>query len=69
MFNPFMHDVEKWPNLIETSCGVKDFSSIFGHFSTSFMTGKSFLQNKEYVELFIMSNALPFVHLEGTSYV
>ena len=34
--NPFIHNVEKWLNILERSCVVifKDFKSMFGHIST-----------------------------------
>ena len=36
LVNSFIHNIEKWPNLLQKSCGVNTarFLSMFGHFLT-----------------------------------
>ena len=39
-FNPFMHNVEKWPNILKTSCGLDTSRfSKYGHFLTLCIKG------------------------------
>ena len=57
-FNPFMHNVVKWPNILKKICGVNTarFLKYVWPFYDIFMKGlKSYYQNQNFLSLFIFS--------------